>query len=275
MALTALVAGGTGRIGAPVVRRLLASGHAVRALTRDPSSARVRAGARAIRGDFDEPDSLVAAMDGVDVVIASGTAHRAGPAGEASHGRNVAEAAARAGVPHVVYISGAGADSATGVPIFEGKRAVEQRIRDVNVPATVLAPVYFMENAFNPWNVPALRRRRLALPFARSLQQIAIEDVAAFAVLAAEQPDRFVGMRIELASDELSGAEASEQLTRATGRTYEFLEIPVEQLPPPLRPLFAWLEAVGFRVDLPVLHAEHPEVGWHSFERWAARQPWP
>jgi uncharacterized protein YbjT (DUF2867 family) len=275
MSIEVLVAGGTGRIGAPVVLRLLARGHTVRALTREPDTAEVPAGAKAIRGDFDDPDSIVAAMDGVDAVIVSGTAHRVGPRGETRHGRNVADAAARAGLAHLVYISGAGADTATGVPILEGKRAVEQRIREAGVPATILAPVYFMENAFNPWNVPALRELRFPLPFARSLQQVAIEDVAAFSVLAVEQPDRLLGRRIELASDELTGVEATERLTRVTGREYQFLQVPLEQLPPPVRPLFAWLCRVGFQVDLPTLHRDHPEIDWHSLERWSSQQSWP
>jgi uncharacterized protein YbjT (DUF2867 family) len=275
MTETVLVAGGTGRLGVPAVGRLLANGHAVRALTRDPHGAAVPAGAEPVRGDFDDPDSLAAAMRGVDAVIATGTAHRAGPMGEARHGANLAAAAARAGVARLVYVSGAGAEALTGVTLLDAKHEVERRIGDAGVPATILAPAYFMENAFNPWNLPALRERRFPLPTRRPLQQVAIEDVAAFAVLAVERPARFLGRRIELASDELTGAEAAERLTRATGHEYAFEHVSLAQLPPPLRPLFAWREHVGFPLDVRALHIEHPEIDWHSFERWAAEQAWP
>jgi uncharacterized protein YbjT (DUF2867 family) len=272
---TVLVAGGTGRLGVPAVGRLLADGHAVHALTRDPHGAAVPAGAEPVRGDFDDAGSLAAAMRGADAVIATGTAHRVGPAGEARHGANLAAAAARAGVAQLLYVSGAGAEARTGVTLLDAKHEVELRIRDAGVPATILAPAYFMENAFNPWNLAALRQRRYPLPTARPLQQVAIEDVAAFAVLAVERPERFIGRRIELASDELTGADAAERLTRLTARPYAFEHVPLEQLPPPLRPLFAWRERVGFPLDVRALHAEHPEIEWHSFERWAALQAWP
>jgi uncharacterized protein YbjT (DUF2867 family) len=80
-----LVAGATGRLGV-IVSTLLARGHAVRAMTRDPRSAaaaRLRsAGAEVVFGDFDDPDSMAAAARGSDAVFATGTAHHVGPDGE-------------------------------------------------------------------------------------------------------------------------------------------------------------------------------------------------
>ena len=274
MQLTALVAGGTGRVGVPVTCRLLARHHRARVMTRGGHSADIPAGAEQVRGDFDDPDSLVRAMRDVDVVIATGTAHRAGPQGEARHGANLVSAAARAGIAHLVYISGAGADAPTGIPVLESKRSVEAHIHDAGVPATILAPAYFMENAFNPWNLPALRDSTfpLALPRSRALAQVAIDDVAAFAVLAAEQRGRFLGRRIELASDQLTGPQAAERLSRVTGHRFEHVQ---GELPPPLRPLFAWLASRGFGIDVQRLHATYPEVPWQTFEQWASRQVWP
>ena len=164
--------------------RLLERGHRVRLLSRDPDAAKWPGIAEPVRGDFDDPDGLRAAFAGVDAVFATGTAHRAGPAGEARHGAALAEAVSEAGVPHLVYVSGAGAERPTGVPVFESKRAVEQRIAELGLHATILAPAYFMENAFNPWNLPALEAGRLALPLAgdRVLQQVAIEDITALSI---------------------------------------------------------------------------------------------
>ncbi|MCA1703941.1 MAG: NmrA family NAD(P)-binding protein, partial [Actinobacteria bacterium] len=158
MALTVLVTGASGRLGG-VAPLLLAGGHRVRALTREPDSAAGlelrRLGASVVRGDFDDLQSLVAAAEGVDAIFATGTAHKAGPEGEVRHGMNVAEAAKAAGVGHFVYSSAAGADRGTGVPVFESKGQVERQIRSLGLPYTIIAPVYFMENLFNPWNLPA------------------------------------------------------------------------------------------------------------------------
>jgi uncharacterized protein YbjT (DUF2867 family) len=277
---TILVTGAGGRIGRPLALRLLAGRHRVRAGVRDPGSRAAaelaRLGAELVRADFDDGASLEAAARGVDVVVGAGTAHRAGPDGERRHGIALAQAAASAGVA-LVYVSGAGAERPTGVPVLESKRAVERRIHELGLPATILAPVYFMENAFNPWNLDALGRDRLALalPADRPLQQVAVEDVAAMAALAAEHPGALAGRRIRIASDELTGAQAAEALSRVTGRPFAFEHVPADGLAPPLRALFAFLDEVGFDVDLPALHARYPEVGWHSFERWAADQAWP
>jgi uncharacterized protein YbjT (DUF2867 family) len=278
---TVFVAGATGRIGGPVAHLLIARGHRVLAGARVPGSpaaqALARRGAQVVRADFDDVPSLTEAARVSDAVVSAGTAHRAGPDGERRHGVNLAEAVARGGGPLLVYVSGAGADRPTDVPVFESKRAVEERIRALGLVATVLAPVYLMENALNPWNLDALARGRfpLALGPDRALQQVAIADVAAMAVLAVEQAGVPAGTRMEIASDELTGEQAAQRLSRATARRYTFERTAPDALAPPLRALFAWLEQVGFAIDLPALRGHHPEVGWRSFERWAAEQRWP
>jgi uncharacterized protein YbjT (DUF2867 family) len=278
---TVFVAGATGRIGGPIARLLIARGHDVVAGARDPRSpaaaALARRGARIVHADFEDVESLAAAARASDAVVSAGTAHRAGPDGERRHGINLAEAVAAAGAPALVYVSGAGADRPTGVPVFESKRAVEERIGALGLGAAILAPVYLMENALNPWNLDALARGRfpLALPADRMLQQVAIADVAEMAVLAVEQAAAFAGTRLEIASDELTGAQAAERLSRATGRRYAFERIAPDALAPPLRALFAWLDREGFAVDLPALRERHPEAGWRSFDGWAADQSWP
>jgi uncharacterized protein YbjT (DUF2867 family) len=47
-----------------------------------------------------------------------------------------------AGGAHLVFVSVAAADRPTGVPVFDSKHAVEQHIRRVGVPYTIIAPVY-------------------------------------------------------------------------------------------------------------------------------------
>jgi uncharacterized protein YbjT (DUF2867 family) len=275
-----LAVGATGRLR-PVVDHLLARGHELRVTARDPSSpgARelARRGAQIVRADLDDPETLRAAATGVETLFAAGSPHQAGPAGEERHGINVAEAARDAGVAHLVFSSGAGAERPTGVPVFDSKYAVEQRIRELGTAYTILAPVYFMQNAFNPWNVPALAASRfpLPLPADRQLQQLAIEDLAAVAAVVLERPGDFAGERIELAGDQLSGRQAAAALSVVTGRRFTFQQVPRDTLPAGLRSLFDWLDRVGHRVDIPALRERFPSVRWHRFEAWAAAQEWP
>jgi len=69
--LKALVTGATGYLGSHIVERLLEQGHEVRALARTTSDIRhlKTTGAEIILGDIEEYDSLVPAVDGVDVVF--------------------------------------------------------------------------------------------------------------------------------------------------------------------------------------------------------------
>ena len=276
MALTVLVAGATGRFR-PVAAMLIDRGHRVRAGSRDRRSPAAQEldtlGAELVVCDFDDPASIEEAAHGVDAVFASGTAHRAGPDGEVLHGRNLADALSSARVGHVVYSSGAGADRPTGVPIFEGKREVEEYLNARRLPATILAPAYLMENLFNPWNVPTLAAGVFPSlgPARRAIQQIPIVDIAAFAVHALEHRDEFLGERIELASDSLTALEEAAIISSVSGR-----ELDVSEVSPAggLQVLFDWLDRVGFAVDIGALRRDYPDVPWHSFREWASEQDW-
>jgi uncharacterized protein YbjT (DUF2867 family) len=221
----------------------------------------------------------VGGIRGVDAVFASGTAHRAGPQGELRHGANLVQALGAAGAPHLVYVSGAGADHDTGVPVLESKRRVEERLRAADLPHTVLAPVYLMENALNPWSLPAVHHGKLlrALPPRCRLQEVATADVVAFAVLALERGQELAGERIELAGEELTGAQAAAALSQASGREIEYERLDPSELAtvsPGLVLLFDWLDRVGTEADIDGLHRAYPEVGWQSFAQWAAARDW-
>src|SRR5262249_59196932 len=101
--------------------------------------------------------------------------------------------------------SGAGASPDSRAPLFRAKGSVEEAIRGPGIGHTILAPTYLMENLFNPWNLEPLRAGLLPsqVPVGRRLQQAASADLLALAVLGIEQPERFAGPRIAVASDEL------------------------------------------------------------------------
>lgn len=272
-----LVAGATGRLGV-LAEILLARGHPVRAMTRQlqsPAAERLRGiGAEVVYGDFDDPNSIARAAAGADAIFATGTAHKAGPEGEFRHGVNLADAAAAAGVPHLVYSSGDGAVNDSPLPLFRAKFQVEEHIQSLATPSTILAPVYFMENLFNPWNLPALKAGVLPspVPINQPMQQLAIADLAGFAAIVLEQPDRFAGERIALASYQLTATDAADVASRVVGRGFEAKQTPAHRLAPGLRALFDWLTHTGHHVDIPALRGSFPEVGWRSYEAWLRSQ---
>jgi len=188
-------------------------------------------------------------------------------------------AAKTAGVRHLVYSSVASADQSTGIPHFDSKFEIEQQIKASAVPSTIVAPVYFMENLFAPWTVPGLREGKLAmaLPADRVLQQIAVEDITTFVVLALEHRERFLGTRIDIAGDEVTGEQAADILTRASGRQIEYVEIAPEQraaMGEDVKRMLDWFDDTGYSVELDDLRRAYPEVGWHTYQEWADAQDW-
>jgi len=106
------VTGATGYIGGLLVPRLLDAGLPVRALARNPdklATAPWRDDVEVARGDLTDPESLIEAFDGVDVVyylVHSMGTSKDFVAAERESARNVVEAAKKAGVRRLVYLSG-------------------------------------------------------------------------------------------------------------------------------------------------------------------------
>ena len=205
-----VVTGATGQQGGATARHLLAAGFPhPHPCARSRTSPRPRelaaAGAEVVVGDMLDPASLRYAFDGAHGVYSVQTWR--GPGGveaERQAGINVAEAAAEAGVAHLVYSSVASADKSTGLAHFESKHQIEQRIAELGVPATILRPVFFMDNF--RWQVAGIREGRLVQgikPETR-LQMVAVDDIGGIAALAFSAPDEWIGRTVELAGDNLT-----------------------------------------------------------------------
>src|SRR5579871_1399609 len=109
-----LVVGATGRQGGAVTRHLLARRFRVRALSRSlgkpPAQALAARGVEVVAGNLDDIDSIAKAMAGVDGAFSVQNWWETGATREIQQGKNVADAAKRVGLPHLVYSSVGGAD---------------------------------------------------------------------------------------------------------------------------------------------------------------------
>lgn len=278
--LTVLVTGATGNQGGAVAHELLRRDHRVRAFTRRPGSGAARtleaAGADVVEGSFEDAGSLRRAAEGVDAVFLMSTPFEHGVEAEQEQAIRAIDAFREVGVDHLVYSSVASADRDTGIPHFESKRRIEQHLERSEAPFTVVAPVSFMENL---WMQPELREGRLSwgLPASRPLQQVALTDLARVTASLLERRDPYLGRRIEVASDELTGPQAALILTDVTGYAFEYVERSPEELAGPsedFRKMLEWLAQEGYSVDLPKLQDELVEIDWHTFEQWAHAQDW-
>lgn len=282
-AKTVLVTGATGNQGRAVSEALLEKGHLVRALVRNENEQGAphlnKSGVAIVKGDFDDAASLENAMSGVDTVFAVTTPF-VGVDVEVRHGKAIADAANSAGVSHLVYSSVSDADRQTGIPHFDSKYEIEQYLRSLDVPWTITAPTYFYDNTLFPWNIADLNegRFRQALKSARKLQQISVRDIGRFNAMVIDRKHPFIGKRINIAGDELTGAEMAKALSKTVGRPISFEEQPLDQVrtqSADMAAMYEWFDRDGFSAQITSLREDFPEIGWFSFEQWAAAQNWP
>jgi len=276
-----LVTGATGQQGGAVARHLLAAGWAVRALTRDPAKPAAHAlaarGATVVRGDLDDRASVERAVAGAAGVFSVQNYYEAGGAeGEIRQGVALADAAKAAGVRHLVYSSVGSADRRTGIPHFESKARIEEHVRGLGVPYTILRPVFFMDNW--AWARDAIRGGVLAQPFDpdKPLQQVAVDDIGAFAALAFADPATWRGRAVDLAGDELTMPQSAEVFARVIGRPVRYERIPMDRFEQAAgkesATMFAWFNDVGYAADIPALRATYPRLT--TLERYLRDAGW-
>ncbi|WP_433246392.1 NmrA/HSCARG family protein [Streptosporangium sp. CA-135522] len=275
-----LVTGATGQQGGATARRLLADGWRVRALVRDPSTEAARAiadaGAELVKGDMDDRASLDAAAEGVHGVFS------VQPPATAPHlddeevrlGVNVAEAALAAGAGHLVYTSVGSADRGTTVNHWNTKWRIEQHIRALGLPHTILRPVMFMENHIEgPFGVFGETPLLGMIPAHATVQLIAVTDIGAFAGLAFADPDTYLGKAIEIAGDELTRQQLVTAIEEAVGRALPIAPASRE------KPTEAGADGGnaarteslgGWQADIPALRALHPDL--MDFATWLDRE---
>src|SRR5882757_2799516 len=278
--LTVAVTGSTGKQGGAVARGLLERGHKVRAVTRDPNSSQAKslasAGASLVTASLEDTAAISKALEGATSLFAM-TTPSGGTDAETRQGIAAADAAKAAGV-HLVFTSVGSANRQTGVPHFDSKYEVEKHIAKIGVRATVLAPVFFMENLYFGKEQLAKGIYAAPLPPARQLARIAVEDIGAVAVRVLEDPGRFVGKRFDLGSDELTGNDVLAILSRVTGRPFTYFQVPLDvirqRVGEDAAKMYESFDRVGYTFDRVALRREFPDVAFHDFESWAKAQDW-
>lgn len=253
------VIGATGQQGRSVIDALRAADVPVRALVRNPDSPAAHAlresGVDVVKADQEDEQSLVDELADVAALFFMTTFEGAGGTdGEVRRGLTVADAAARANVPFVVYSSVGGAERATGIPHFESKFEVEKRLTTL-LPTTILRPTFFMENLaaqLEP-NEDGEIVIRMPMPGDVPVQMIAVRDVGRAAARLLLEPNVIDSDAVELAGDELTLDSVAEQAGAALGVPARFETIPLEYLgdDEDLKAMFRWFaEGSAYQADL-------------------------
>jgi uncharacterized protein YbjT (DUF2867 family) len=279
-----LVTGATGRQGGAVVRHMLLKGWKLRALTRNTEShaaqSLARQGVELVHGDLEDAASVARAATGAYGVYSVQDFWAVGAKREVLQGKNVADAAKKAGVNHFVYSSVGGAERNTGIPHWESKWEVEKHIRSLRLPVTVLRPVTFMEGYYIDQVEIGLLKGKLvdAVRGDKPYQTIATDDIGAFVALAFERPTEFIGKELEIAGSDLTNSEAAKIFSRVLGKPVKFQKLPLPLvrlvLGKEFYSMFRWFNEAGYKADIPGLRRTYPEVRLQTLEEWLRNEGW-
>ncbi|WP_022929191.1 NmrA family NAD(P)-binding protein [Patulibacter americanus] len=267
-----LVLGATGTQGGAVAHALLGAGVGVRALVRDPASARAAAladaGAELVRGDLTDEASLERAFADVGRVYAVTTPFGPdGAAAEVEQGAAIVRAAEAVGLDWLLLASVASAGRAP-VPHFESKARIEAALRASDVPWTVIAPSYFYENVLGAArDAAASGELPLPLPSDVPLHQVALADLGGVVAAVLGRRDEHLGHRVEVAGDAPTPAE----MAAAFGAHHVWTSLDeVRARSADLGAMYTFLTDPGYGIDVAAVRARYPEVEWTRFADWAA-----
>jgi uncharacterized protein YbjT (DUF2867 family) len=237
------IAGATGAQGGGLVRAILADPHggfAVRALTRNPSSAKAQAladaGAEVVTASVDDPASLRRAYAGAyGAFCVTFFWDHYSPERETAEAKTMAEAAKAEGLTHVIWSTLE--DTRKWVPLdddrmptlqgkykvphFDGKGEGDHFFRDLAVPTTFLLTSFYWDNLVyfgsGPKKTPD-GRYALTLPMGdRKLPGIVSEDIGRCAYGIFKRGPALAGETVGIAGEHLTGTQMAASLARAMG----------------------------------------------------------
>lgn len=229
-----LVFGATGNMGGAVARELLRRGWQVRAVTRNPQSEKAQAlaalGAEVVRADMDDRASLDAAFNGMQRVFSVQNWMTSGADGEIRQGKLVADAAKATGVTHLVYGSAGVGEPNSGIPHFDCKLVVEDYIRTLALPFTIVRPTPFMELMREKEFYPAMAAwgtMPKVLGWDKPLPWVAVHDIGVAIANIFADPDAWIGRDVTLCSDVRSLNESKAAFQAVTGKKPFGIPLPV------------------------------------------------
>ena len=223
-----LITGATGLNGSELVRRLSAKGIPSRALVRNPAKAQILASlpnVEVVEGDMARPDSLTEALRGIERAMLISSSDPTMIETQSSF----IDAARRAGVRHVVKLSGIIPELDSPFRFARMHAEIEQRLEDSGLAYTHLRAGEFMPSYVR--QVPSIVARGImALPMADArIASVDIGDLAEVAIVVLTTSGH-EGKTYPLTGPEsLTMAEVAEKLSAAIGKTIRYVDVPPEE----------------------------------------------
>jgi uncharacterized protein YbjT (DUF2867 family) len=248
------VVGATGAQGGGLVRAILNdtnSEFAVRAITRDPNSekavALAKAGAEVVKAELDDVESLKKAFAGAyGAYCVTNYWEHFSPEKEIAQARNMAEAAKAAGVRHTIWSS---LDDTRKliplddnrmptlmgkykVPHFDAKGESDRFFTGSGLPSTILDTAFYWDNLIYFGLGPRRGQDgKLAITFPmgdKRLPAIAAEDIGKCALGIFKAGDKYIGKKVGIAGEHLTGKEMARHLSGVVGEEVVYNDVPPE-----------------------------------------------
>ena len=248
------VIGATGAQGGGLVRAILDDPEqefTARAITRNPQGDKGKElaslGAEVVAGDLDDQESLERAFAGAyGAYCVTNFWEHFSPEREMEQVRNMATAAKRAGVEHVIWSTLE--DTRKWVPLdddrmptlrekykvphFDGKGAADKVFAELGVPTTNLLTTFYWDNLIHFGMGPRKGENgdlTFALPLGdRKLGGIAAEDIGRCAFGIFKRGGEYIGETVGIAGQFLTGQEMASEFSEALGRQVQYKAIPFE-----------------------------------------------
>jgi len=223
-----LVTGATGTTGTELLRRLSARGVPARALVRTAGRAQRLAalpGVEIVEGDMARPETLVAALRGIDRAMLISSSDQAMLEVQS----NFIEAARRAGVAHVVKLSGIMPELDSPFRFARMHGEIERRLEASGMAHTHLRAGEFMTSYFR--QVPAIvAKGAFFMPMEHAkIASIDIGDIADVAALALTSPGHEGKIYPLTGPEALTMNEVAAKLSAATGRPIRYVDVGPEE----------------------------------------------
>ena len=223
-----LVTGATGANGSEVLKRLAAAGTPVRAMVRSPkrNDALNAPGVEVVEGDFDRPETLPAALAGVErAFLVTNSTEQA-----ERQQLDFVAAAERAGVAHLVKLSQYHAAADSPVRFLRYHAAVERAIRGSGLAWTFLRPNLFMQGLLNFAPTIGAKGEFYAAAGDARISAVDVRDIAASAVAALTGAGH-AGRVYDLTGPQaLTHREFAAGLSHALGRPVAYVDVPPEAM---------------------------------------------
>jgi len=176
---------------------------------------------------LDDPSSYSDHLKGADGLFCLLT-YVNGVKKEVKQGMDLVNEAKKQGIKHFLYSSVIGADASTGIPIWESKNEIENRLKQSGLNYTIIRPASFYDNFLFPQVKSRLLKGKLVTPVHKDKiqQHISGEDIGRISASIFMNPEKYFGRTINLASREADGVMLAETFSKVWGKPVNYQHLP-------------------------------------------------